>query len=234
MATSRDENPRLASNPGLAVNPDLARFMADVQPIPAAVPPAPMAPPAPSPARGSMAPAAAFQAPAAPPAPQPVTQDAAQAQVEATLASRPEDALSKYWEALSEIKVSKDEASRIIDSMLFQGFYEETFKVTSKLAVTFRTRDQKAVDRLNNAMQEQDPKFNASVMNLVQQYNLASSLVRYGPHAFDTASEDGFETSLKYVKKLPFPVFQLLATKLSKFDEKLATIMTEEAVSSFF
>ncbi len=139
-----------------------------------------------------------------------------------------------YIEALEEAKISMDEAAKIVDAQIMQGFYEEDVKITKKLTLRFRTRGQDAADRLNNEITKQNPSFNGVLYSLVAKYNLAASLVRYGPHSFDPSTDEGFRVSLDYItKKIPLPLYQLIVTKLAQFDEKLSLVM-REAASSFF
>ena len=217
-------------------NPDLAKFIGNLNPdAPPAPAAGPTAPPAP---RGSMAPREAFmptEPTPVPPAPNDTPTEQILDDIQKSLEQSPEDRLAKYWKELDALGVTRDEAAKVIDQLLFKGVYQEEYRVNNKLTVTFRTRDQRASDRLAEAMDQHDPKFNGTLLNLVAQYNLAASLVQYGPHKFEGGTtEEGFTIALDYIKKLPFPVFSILATKLSKFDTKVATIMTEEAVSSFF
>jgi hypothetical protein len=213
-------------------NPDLARFLSDMPGRTSVGLPStgtsgfgpttvvtPVAPPAP--------PAAVAAAPAAVP-------DLTAADEEAALKVAPVDPKAKYLQDLERLKVTKEEAARIIDEMLFQGGYSEEMQVTKKLKIKFRTRGQKAVDRLNKAIDSVNPQFNGSLYSLIAEYNLAHSLIQYGPHLFDSVSDANFDAALIFIKSLPSPVFQVLATKLSKFDEKLATIMTEGVVEDFF
>lgn len=169
-----------------------------------------------------------------PPAPQSVPEQAAETQAEAAVAKPPEDPNEAYLKELERLKISKAEAAKIVDSMLFKNMYEEDVQLTKKLSVRFRTRGQEAIDRLNAALEQRDVKFNGSVYALIAEYNIAASLVQYGPHTFDPTNDEGVERTRKYIKSLPSPVFGLIATKLSKFDEKCSAVMTEGAVENFF
>lgn len=175
-------------------------------------------------------------APAMPPPPVQETKEEADVSklVEDTVTNPPMDANEAYLKELERLKVSQTEAAKIVDAMLFKGAYEEEVQVTKKLRVKLRTRGQEAVDRLNHAIDKADPKYNGSLYGLIAQYNLAASLIAYGPYNFDPSTDEGFEKTVKYIKTLPAPIFQLLCTKLSKFDEKCMAVMTEGAVENFF
>lgn len=181
------------------------------------------------------------QVPAAPPAPDSEVKaeaprpSAPAMELDADLEVPVEDPKEKYLKDLAALGVTKDQAATIIDAMVFQGFYEEEVQVTKKLKVKFRTRDARAADRLNEVVNKENPQFTTFLYALIANYNLAASLVGYGPHAFDPSTDEGFEKTLRYVKsRIPLPVFQLLVTKLSQFDEKLTTIMRDGCVENFF
>ena len=134
--------------------------------------------------------------------------------------------------------MSQEEASKIIDTMMQTGVYMESVSLTKKLAVVFRTRTPADLDRVSNALNSADPVLASSATNLIVKYNIASSLVSYGPYVFKGKDEDdkegAFQAALKYVTmKVPLPVYQMLSNQLSKFDEKCNTVMSDGA-SLFF
>ncbi len=170
---------------------------------------------------------------AVPPPPASAEDAATETAVSEALALPPSDPQEDFLKQLERLKITKDTAAQIVDAMLFKGFYEEEIPLTKKVKVKFKTRGQEAVDRLNTEINRIDPKFNGTLYSLVAEYNIAASLVAYGPYQFDGSTDEGFEKTLKYIKALPTPVFQLLANKLSKFDDKTMTVMSEEATSFF-
>lgn len=208
---------------GLMNNPDLQAFLKGAS-IPAP-PPAAFAAVSPTAAtlpQTATPPAPVVAAPEAPPVPE--------LEPEA-----PIDPKEKYLKRLEELQVSKEQAAQIIDAMITQGAYEETVAITKKLSVRFRTRGQDAAERLNRVLNIENPQFTGSVYSTIAVQNMASSLVQYGPYKFDPSTEEGFKVVMEYIRtKIPQPVYSVLVTKLSKFDEKLAAVMTEGCVENFF
>lgn len=225
--TKPDGNKPPITGQGLMSNPDLASFLKGAG--------VPVPPPA---AFGAVSPPpSTLPQTATPPPPAPVAAapDAPPAPELEAAPEAPADPKEKYLAKLKEMNVSKEQAAQIIDAMIMNGLYEEEVAVTKKLRVKFRTRGQDAADRLNKALNDENPQFTGSVYSLIAKYNLAASLVQYGPHKFDPSTEDGFKHTMEYIRtKIPQPVYTVLVTKLSKFDEKLAAVMTEGAVEDFF
>lgn len=140
-----------------------------------------------------------------------------------------------YIESLKEFKLNPDQAAEIVDSLITAGFYEESFQLNKKVTVKFRTRSQDATNRIDRALAETKPEFNSSVMGILARYNLASSLVQYGKFTYKPYEDDAeFNKTLKFVERLPQPVFQLLIGELSKFDNKLQTVSNSAAVITNF
>jgi hypothetical protein len=140
-----------------------------------------------------------------------------------------------YIESLKELKLTTDQAAEIVDALITAGFYEETFQLNKKVTVKFRTRTQDTNNRIDKALADAKPEFNSSIMNVLAKYNLASSLVQYGKFTYKPYEDDAeFNKTLKFVERLPQPVFQLLIGELSKFDNKLQVVSNSAAVISNF
>jgi hypothetical protein len=141
----------------------------------------------------------------------------------------------EYLEALKAINVTPDQAANIVDSLIIQGFYEETFLLNKKFPVKFRSRDQGSNQRIDRALADHKPEYNSSYMTLVVTHNIAASLVQYGKFICQPyVSDEEFDKTLKMVQKIPQPIFQLLVEQLSKFDQKLLTVSNSAAVISNF
>lgn len=198
--------------------------------------PAPPAPAAPAPAPG-LDPSAA--GPALEKKPEEAIADTTVSAFE-----RVTDALSPvkdYRKFLEKNKISVDHAAQIVDNMLMQGFHEETYQLTSRFSVTFRTREKRDSIRLQTAIQVQQPSFQIVYDDIVARYNLAASLSQFGDTAFSfpkpgaDAEETGgaFEERMRFVEGLADPVFDKLRTKLVKFDQLLIMVMREGVTENF-
>lgn len=146
-----------------------------------------------------------------------------------------EQAPEKTWEQqLKEHGINKEEAFKIIDAMLTQGFYERTYQLTSKTTVTFRTRSFEHQEIVQRAVENESPQYMGTVSLLMSKYNLASSMTRMGKTKFERG-EDGkdYAQAFKFLSKLPYMVFNALIQKLAKFDRLVLTVMDEGALENF-
>lgn len=141
----------------------------------------------------------------------------------------------KTWEQkLKEHDINKEEAFKIIDAMLTKGFYERTYQLTKKTAVTFRTRSFEHQEIVQRAIENDAPQYMGTVSLLMSKYNLAASLIRVGKTTFERG-EDGkdYTQAFKFLSKLPYMVFNALIQKLAKFDRLVLTVMDEGALENF-
>ena len=153
---------------------------------------------------------------------------------------KPEDIKVKtpyeeYLEALTELKMTADEAANIVDALITKGYAEETFVINKKFQVRFRTRSQDVTNRIDKALADSKPEFNASYANVVAVHNVSASLVRYNTFEMKPYESDiEFEKSLKFIQKLPQPVFQILVSALTRFDQKMMVATNSSAVIANF
>jgi len=140
-----------------------------------------------------------------------------------------------YAERLKTVGVSKEEARKIIDTIAEQGRYVEPIKVSSKLTVDLKTRSAEDIDRVTEVINKlQKDTTVTKLTSEVNKYNLAASLHKYGPdHVFDNETDLDFEHTLKFIKRIPAPIYYALCGELAKFDNKVATIMSEGFAENF-
>lgn len=138
--------------------------------------------------------------------------------------------------------VSVDKAGGIIDDMLTQGYYEESYNVTKRVKVRFRSRSQGDYRRYLRALDIVNPRFNDEMQEIAMRYFIAASIVSYHGTEFfhpdaTTASkkeiEEAFEERVIWVEKQPAQVMVLLSQKLRTFDEMLATVFSEGVIENF-
>jgi len=135
-----------------------------------------------------------------------------------------------YADKVARHGITVDKAEEIVDSMIVDGFYEETYALTKKHAVTFRTRTLEDQNRIMERIEVLKPHYPSTLSNLVAQYNVASSLVQFKEINF---LELTFENKLKWVRECPDGVVRALAMKLNKFDSMIADVMSEGAIENF-
>ena len=145
-----------------------------------------------------------------------------------------------YEEILSKKEISLAKAHAIVDAMLERGFYEESLKVTQTVSVTFRTRTHNDYVRYLRALELFSPKYIAEQNELQIRYFLAASLAAFKGKTFshpkisDTdASDEAFSERLTWVTQQPESIVNILASKLSKFDDTIHTVMSEGVVENF-
>lgn len=146
---------------------------------------------------------------------------------------KPLSAKERYLEALKEAEISEEEATEIIDSLLTNMVYEETSLIRGKIKFKLRTRTAGQMDRVQERIKKANPNNYAEINNLLNKYNLASSLSHYDGHDLEADSDEGFEQALSLVDRLPGPLFRYLVDKLARFDEKLYLVMQEGALENF-
>ena len=155
-----------------------------------------------------------------------------------------EKVLSKeeqYEKNLVEFGITLRAARAIMEQMVTKGFYEEDFKV-GPITCTLRTRVYDDLVRTQRLLETERPEYASAVQEMLNRYNTAASLVRYGEYTFDhpdamTATEkdleDAFEKRMHFVKRLP----QLISVKVMQFsyefDRKMIAVFGEGAPQDF-
>ena len=134
---------------------------------------------------------------------------------------------------MKKIGVTVDDAAKIVDELMFKGGYTKTYKLTAKTNVTFRTRGVQNHDTLQDKIEEVRPAYMGTISLMMSKMNLAASLASLGNRSFKLNKEDEPEEALKFVKRMPYPIFNLLLQKLTKFDELVMTVMDEGAIENF-
>jgi uncharacterized FlaG/YvyC family protein len=135
-----------------------------------------------------------------------------------------------YKDKIKKHEISLEKAEEIIDSMIVDGYYEETYALTKKHPVTFRTRTLEDQNRIMERIETLKPNYPTTLSNLVAQYNVASSLVHFKGIDF---TEMEFREKLRWVRECPDSVVRALATKLNKFDAMITDVMSEGAIENF-
>jgi len=156
--------------------------------------------------------------------------EAAEEQIEAAIKQVNEAPEKTYQERLKEHNITVDDARKIVDTIMTTGVYEKNYALTSKIAVTFRSRDFADQERAQRYIEEQVPQFMGTINLIMGKCNLAASLVELAGNRF---GEDDFDKALAFVRKLPHVLFNVLLAKLSLFDELVLTVMDEGAIENF-
>jgi hypothetical protein len=149
-----------------------------------------------------------------------------------------------YTVFLKEQKIEESKAAEIVDDLITKGFHEETYEVTKRTSVVFRTRAHLDTLRLHAALQAQQPIYQDVAQELMIRYNMAASLAAIqGPHPirfeFPTDKDDEkrahelFDLRMRYIERMPGVLFGKLSIKLAEFDRLVAAVMREGVAEHF-
>jgi len=139
----------------------------------------------------------------------------------------------RYQKRLKEAKITLNDATVIYDAVLSKGYYEEYVRLGKAGRAVFRTRLYEDSLRLQTALELQKPQLVLTQDELITRYNLAASLYEWQGKPIPHESDTDFDNTLKLIRKMPGPVYALLATALSKFDQKIMLIFGEGATENF-
>jgi hypothetical protein len=135
-----------------------------------------------------------------------------------------------YEQRLSKLGVDAEEAAKIVDAILSQGFYEREFLINKKHGVTLRTRGVEDQERLQNSVENQVPRYALTINEMTARHNLAASLAEFNGVKF---APNEFKKAYAAVGKFALPVFNALISRLAKFDQIMFTVLSEGAVENF-
>jgi hypothetical protein len=150
--------------------------------------------------------------------------------------------IERWRDAIEAAGITEEEADKVLDAVLAQGYYEKAYKVfRGRLTVVLRSRDSAALQRVSDALdavRTNDLRVHTQTMN---RYNLAASLVRYqdkvfkhpAPNADPVERERAFSDRLSFIDSIPAPVLLQLYAVLGKFDSIVFAALSEGAEMGF-
>lgn len=141
--------------------------------------------------------------------------------------------VERYQKRLREAGIAMSAATGIYDAVMTKGFYEEYVSLGRGHKATFKTRAYEDALRLQTALEMQKPQLVITQDELVTRFNMAASLSEWQGKALPHETDADFEAALKLIRKLPGPVYSMLATELVKFDQKVMTVFSEGAAENF-
>lgn len=149
----------------------------------------------------------------------------------------PEGVAESYEEGLKSVGLTLPEARSIMEQILVNNFYEETFYIQS-LPVKFRTRSYHDTVRLHQYLTAESPTYQASVQDLIARHNLAAALSKFGDREFtfpDDAkeAEDAFDKRMTFVETRVEHTVTRLMKLVFKFDQKLTKVFADGAPQDF-
>lgn len=147
-----------------------------------------------------------------------------------------------YAERLAYIKVTMDEAMSIVDEIVTEDCYKETFNLSKKQTVTIVTRKGHYNDYMIEALRKKVPLEDpVGYSQLSSKLQLAGALFAYGNDKFEpldsALTDDLYEANVKkrmgFVNELAGPVYLALISRVANFDIKVATVLSEGYEENF-
>lgn len=133
------------------------------------------------------------------------------------------------------------EAARILDTVMSNGFYEETYRIAGRV-FKLRTRTTVDGDRLIEMLREIEPRTDAEIAHLASRINLASCMSNFAEHSFPHTypSDDNraildmeWKARWDFISALPQPIFIALAQTMNRFDTKVRLACDARALENF-
>jgi len=137
--------------------------------------------------------------------------------------------------------MTTDSAAKILDAVITNGMYEESYKMGS-MVVKVRTRTTSDADRVIEAIQDFKPETSGTLSHLIARMNLAASISQVGEKKFNfTPANDGnqdilekeFSERYNYISKLPAQIFFSLTQVLERFDRRVQLSCDPRAIENF-
>ena len=146
-----------------------------------------------------------------------------------------------YPERLKEIDVSMEDAMIIVDELIRADKYTETTKLGKDTNITLSTRSVRFTDYTTKLLDTIPLNDTGNYSQTSSKYNLAGALDVYGSQTLpkldsnlkDSEWDNVLNVRLNFVSQLAGPVFLALINKLSKFDIKVATVMSDGYEENF-
>jgi hypothetical protein len=147
----------------------------------------------------------------------------------------------QYLKNLTDAGVTIKESRHIMEQMVTKGYYEEDYKIGS-VTVTLRTRVYEDMIRTQRALEIERPEYATAVQELLNRYNTAASLVRYGEHFFkhedpmtatDEEMDAAFEVRVRFMKRLAQYISLKIQQHAYSFDQKMVAVFGEGAPQDF-
>ena len=154
----------------------------------------------------------------------------------------PRRAPRDIWvEELEYKDMTQESAAKVLDAVITNGMYEESYKMGS-MVVRVRTRTTSDADRVIEAIQDFKPETSGTLSHLIARMNLAASIAQVGEKKFNfSPANDGnqevleqeFSERYNYLSRLPAQIFFSLTQVLEKFDRRVQLACDPRAIENF-
>lgn len=154
----------------------------------------------------------------------------------------PRKSPKQLWlEELEYENITPDAAAKILDAVITNGMYEESYKMGS-VVVRVRTRTTSDADRVVESIQDFKPETQGTLSHLIARMNLAASISQFGDKKFNfSPANDGnqdvleqeFSDRYNFLSRLPAQIFFSLTQVLERFDRRVQLACDPRAIENF-
>lgn len=154
----------------------------------------------------------------------------------------PRKSKRELWlEELELEDITQEDAAKILDAVVTNGMYEESYKMGS-LVVRMRTRTTSDADRVIEAIQDFKPETSGTLSHLIARMNLAASMSQFGDKKFNfSPANDGnqelleqeFTARYQFITRIPAQIFYSLTQVLERFDRRVQLACDPRAIENF-
>lgn len=147
-----------------------------------------------------------------------------------------------YEDLLRDAKITREEAAKIVDAIMEQGFWAENVRITKSVSARLRTRNSRDRTRAMDRVETARPAYDAHYYDLMNKLLLAASLESFGAMKFAHPPRDAkpeeveaaFETRFRYLDVvIADPAYQILLRAFLKFEDKVRVVTQEGVVENF-
>jgi hypothetical protein len=147
----------------------------------------------------------------------------------------------QWQEELEFDNLPPNVAAAILDEVITNGMYEETYRI-GKLVVKVRTRNTSDADRVIESIQDFKPETSGTLSHLIARMNLAASISKFGEREFNFTSPEGgnrdlleeeFSERYNFITNIPSQLFFSLTQVLEKFDRRVQLACDARAIENF-
>ena len=148
----------------------------------------------------------------------------------------------QIWEEELEFEdMTQEEAAKILDGIITNGMYEESYRM-GNLVVRLRTRTTSDADRVVESIQDFKPETSGTLSHLIARMNVAASISQFGDRKFNFSPatdgnqdllEEEFTERYRFITRIPAQIFFSLTQVLERFDRRVQLACDPRAIENF-
>lgn len=138
-----------------------------------------------------------------------------------------------YAERLKSVGLDLYGARSIVDTLITQGYFEDSFVFASRKGV-FRSRSYADQLRVSRVLELENPATALAQSEIIIRCHLGASLVEWAGKKFYVGPDEAkMQEKIDSLRSFPAPIINMLSNELSKFDSKMMVVFSDGAVDSF-